>query len=141
MIERRREPRAQADIPVLVWGTDSHARPFSQDAVAINLSVNGALLSGMDYEPRCGDLIGIAYEHRKARFRVIWARNCGAPHKVRIAVQKLAADVCPWNAFLSPLFVGTSSVDLPASPVVPHPASQGSNLVQIANVNRNGDIG
>jgi hypothetical protein len=141
MIERRREPRVQADISVQVWGTDTHAKPFSQDAVAINLSENGALLSGMDHEPRCGDLIGIAYEHRKARFRVIWARDCGAPHKIKIAVQRLAADVCPWKAFLSQSFVGTASVALPALPVVPNPASQGSNLVQVPDVNRNGNIG
>jgi hypothetical protein len=141
VIERRREFRVQADIPVLVWGTDSHARPFSQDAVAINLSVNGALLSGMDYEPRCGDLIGIAYEHRKARFRVIWARDCGAPHKVRIAVQKLAAEICPWKSFLSQLLEAATSLHLPALPVISDSSSQGSNLVQVPNVNRNGNIG
>ena len=141
MIERRREPRVPADIPVLVWGTDAHAKPFSQEAVAINLSENGALLSGMDHEPRCGDLIGIAYENRKARFRVVWARDCGTPHKVRIAVQKLAAEVCPWKALLSPLLGVADSMDLPASPAVSGSASQSSNLVQVAHVNRDGNIG
>lgn len=141
MIERRREPRIQADIPVLVWGTDAHARPFSQDAVAINLSENGALLSGMNHQPRCGDLIGIAYQNRKARFRVVWARDCGPLHKVRIAVQKLPAEACPWKACLSQLLAASPSLDLPALPVVLNPPRQGSNLVQVPDVNRNGNVG
>ncbi len=103
MIERRREPRVRADIAVQVWGTDAGGEPFSQTAAATNVSQTGALLVRMVCAPRCGDLIGIAYEGRRARFRVIWSLESGGGQGIRVAVQKLAADQCPWMDILSPM--------------------------------------
>lgn len=113
MIEHRREPRLQADIPVEVWGMDAQGEAFSQGATAINVSQSGALLSGMEHEPRCGDLIGIAYEGRKARFRVVWVLDSAGPDKIKVAVQKLAADECPWHAILPQTRVGLSEKSCP----------------------------
>lgn len=97
MIERRRNPRVQSDIPVQVWGRDVRGQRFFQSAVATNVSQSGALLSGLECELRTGDLIGIAYNGTEARFRVIWGCDSGNSQKIRVAVQKLAGDPCPWK--------------------------------------------
>ncbi len=103
MIELRREPRVRVDIVVQVWGADADGEPFSQTATATDVSQSGALLVRMTCAPRSGDLIGIAYDGRKARFRVIWSLESGGCPGIRVAVQKLAADQCPWRDILSPL--------------------------------------
>jgi hypothetical protein len=103
MIERRLDPRSRADISVVVWGTDARGEPFSQSAVVSNISNSGALLSRIERALRTGDLIGIAYQGRKARFRVIWGRESGGCIGIRVAVQKLVADPCPWKDILSPM--------------------------------------
>ncbi len=94
MIERRRDPRARVDIPVQVWGTDARGEPFCQTAAATEVSQTGALLVRMVCAPRSGDLVGIAYDGRKARFPVIWSLESGGYQGIRVAVQKLAADQC-----------------------------------------------
>ena len=101
MIESRRTPRVQSDITVLVWGTDARGERFFQGAIATNVSQSGALLSRIKCDLRCGDLIGIAYEGRKARFRVVWGRESGGCQRIRVAVQKLVDDPCPWKNILS----------------------------------------
>lgn len=100
MIGRRREPRVQADISVQVWGTDARGEQFCQVAVATNVSQSGALLSGIERDLRNGDLIGITCDGIEGRFRVIWGRESGGFQKIRVAVQKLAGDPCPWKDLL-----------------------------------------
>jgi hypothetical protein len=111
MIERRGEPRVPADIPVQVWGADARGEPFSQTATATNISQSGALLVRMACAPRSGDLVGIAYDGRKARFRVIWSLESGGCQGIRVAVQKLPADQCPWRDLLSPMTACLASED------------------------------
>jgi hypothetical protein len=94
---------------VQVWGTDARGEPFSQTASATNVSQCGALLVRMACAPRSGDLIGIAYDGRKARFRVIWSLESGGCQGIRVAVQKLAADQCPWKDMLSRMAVCLTS--------------------------------
>jgi len=103
MIERRQNPRAQPDISVQVWGRDARGEQFSQNATVTNVSQCGALLSGLESDLRTGDVIGIAFHGAQARFRVIWSRASGNTQKIRVAVQKLAKDPCPWKDLLPQL--------------------------------------
>jgi len=96
MTERRREVRIPADLPVSIWGLDAEGIRFTQAAMARNISGNGALLSGLESPMRPGDLIGLQYGSQRARFRVVWARDSGGEEKIRVAVQKLAGEACPW---------------------------------------------
>jgi hypothetical protein len=102
MIERRREPRIQANLSVRIWGVDIQGRPFQQEVVATNISSRGALLSNVDQKIKCEDLIGLVYGEKKARFRVVWIRDSGTGQKMQVAVQRLEHEKCPWNEMLSP---------------------------------------
>jgi hypothetical protein len=94
MNERRKEPRDRCEAAVRVWGRDTGGNTFSQKCVACNLSLSGALLSGLQTLLRCGDPIVVGYGDKKAKFRVIWSRDQQA------AVQKLRDQPCPWKELL-----------------------------------------
>lgn len=72
-----------------------------QEAHARDISLSGALLSGLDADLRSGDVIGILCGKRKARFRVIWVRYDGDGEKMQVAVHRIEADECPWVELLS----------------------------------------
>jgi len=96
-MENRPEPRLEADIPVRIWGMDADSRPFFQNAMAGNISSDGALLSGINHSLKTGEVIGIQYGERKARFRVIWAIDAGPTRKIEAGVQILAQQMNPWQ--------------------------------------------
>ena len=100
MIEHRREPRTEANLKVCVWGIDVHGERFLENVVARNISLSGALLSELETTVRSGDLIGVLYAGRKARFRVVWLRHSGTNHKIQAAIHRVAADECPWMELL-----------------------------------------
>jgi len=100
-IDRRSESRTDADLLVTVWGIDIKGERFLQQARAREISLSGALLSGLEIEVRSGDLIGVLYAGKKARFRVVWVRHSGDSHKVQAAIHRLEADLCPWEDLLS----------------------------------------
>lgn len=100
MPERRREPRIEVDLPLCVWGIDTKGDRFLQQARARDISLSGALLSQLDAELRSGDLVGVLYAGRKARFRVVWVRYCGTSRKIQAAIHRLDEDECPWGDLL-----------------------------------------
>ena len=76
--DRRRESRTIVDLPLMVWGVDTQGERFLQEAHARDISLSGALLTGLDTDLRSGDVVGILYGKKKARFRVVWIRyDCG----------------------------------------------------------------
>lgn len=95
-IDRRREPRWIAGLPVFVWGVDTQGERFCQEAQASDISQSGALLTGLDVGLRSGDVIGILYGKKKARYRVVWTRYDGAGEKMQVAVHRVQVDECPW---------------------------------------------
>jgi len=100
MVERRRELRTQADLAVRIFGRDVSGKLFAQSAVASGISGGGALLSGMAWKVRAGDLIWIEYQDRKARFRIVWVRDSESEHKTQAAVHKLEKEECPWQSLV-----------------------------------------
>jgi hypothetical protein len=99
--DRRREPRILSDLQLQVWGVDSRGERFQQSARARDISLSGALLSGLDTDLRSGDVIGILCAGRKARFRVIWVRYDESGDKMLVAIHRLAEDACPWQDLLA----------------------------------------
>src|ERR1700740_2730366 len=77
MADHQTEPRLTIDLPVRVWGMNAEGRAFSQHARALNVSSEGALISGLESELKVGDVIGVQCEEKKARCSVIWAMNTG----------------------------------------------------------------
>ena len=100
-IDRRRETRTDTDISVVVWGVDTQGERFLQEARARDISLSGALLTGIDADLRSGDVIGILFNGKEARYRVVWIRQSGRQEKIQAAVHRLIPDECPWKELLS----------------------------------------
>ncbi|MGA1989021.1 MAG: PilZ domain-containing protein [Candidatus Sulfotelmatobacter sp.] len=93
-------PRATLDLKVRVWGMGSNNQPFFQNAMAQNVSATGACLFGIEPELKVGDVIGVQYENRKARCKVVWVVDAGALKKTQVGVQLVLDQDCPWIAVL-----------------------------------------
>jgi hypothetical protein len=89
-------PRATLDLRIRVWGMGSDDRPFNQNAIAQNVSTTGACISGLEHELKVGDVIGVQYQTRKARCKVVWVMEAGALKKVQVGVQLVVDQECPW---------------------------------------------
>jgi hypothetical protein len=77
-------------------------QPFHQNANAQNVSATGACICGLERELKVGDVIGVQYEAKKARCKVIWVMEAGGLKKIQIGVQLVADQECPWLAQLPP---------------------------------------
>jgi hypothetical protein len=95
-------PRSTLDLRIRVWGMGSNDQPFHQNAVAQNVSATGACISGIEQELKVGDVIGVQYETKKARCKVIWVMEAGGLKKVQVGVQLVVDQECPWLSQLSP---------------------------------------
>src|SRR5712692_10171938 len=95
-MEKRPELRISADIPVRVWGMDVDGKPFFQSATAGNLSSEGAQLSHINHSLKIGDIIGIQYADKKARFEVIWVKPALVPERNDVGVMILTQQTVPW---------------------------------------------
>lgn len=93
-------PRATLDLKVKVWGMGANNQPFFQNAVAQNVSVTGACIYGIEPELKVGDIIGVQYETKKARCKIVWVVDAGALKKTQIGVQLIPEQECPWMGAL-----------------------------------------
>jgi hypothetical protein len=89
-------PRATLDLRLRVWGMGADNQPFHQNANAQNVSLTGACICGLDHQLKVGDVIGVQYENKKARCKVVWVMEAGALKKVQVGVQLVADQECPW---------------------------------------------
>jgi len=95
-------PRATLDLKVRVWGMGANDQPFFQNAMAQNVSATGACIYGIEPDLKVGDVIGVQYEGKKARCKVIWVVDAGALKKTQIGVQLVVDQECPWANMLPP---------------------------------------
>jgi PilZ domain len=100
MDNQQSEPRLTVDLPVRVWGMSADGRPFSQCARALNISSEGARISGVESELKVGDMIGVQCDEKKTRCTVIWVMNTGQVKKNQVGVKLVAEQECPWKGYL-----------------------------------------
>src|SRR5437588_8811471 len=86
-MDRRRQPRVSALLPVRIWGIDANGLPFMQLATAMNISENGALLEGVRCPLRPGEVVDVQYNRMKAEFVVVWAGRPGTHHEGEIGLE------------------------------------------------------
>jgi hypothetical protein len=71
-------------------------QPFHQNATAQNVSITGACISGLEHELKVGDVVGVQFETKKARCKVVWVMEAGALKKLQVGVQLVVDQECPW---------------------------------------------
>jgi hypothetical protein len=99
---RRSQPRTQAEVPVRIFGTDRHGQVFSEKALAVNLSRNGAEISGVRSELTLDEIVGLTYGANRVHFRVKWIGAPGTPKDGHIGLLNIAPAKPLWDFPLPP---------------------------------------
>jgi len=94
---KRRDPRVDVALPVLLTGTDVNGRPLDQRAITINISRRGALLEGIHGMLGPGDIISLARLHKKEQFRVAWVAGEDTPAAGQIGVAAVDPNTSFWD--------------------------------------------
>jgi hypothetical protein len=81
---------------------DADAHAFSQNAVASNISGEGAQILGINHPLKAGDIIGIKHGEKKARFKVVWVTDGGMLRKIEAGVQIVEGQESPWQEMANP---------------------------------------
>jgi hypothetical protein len=100
MSEHRPDPRLTTDLQVRIWGMAASGQTFNQHVHARNISISGALLSGLENELKVGDVIGVQYKDRKTRCKVVWVMDTNSPQKLQAGIEIITDQDCPWKAEL-----------------------------------------
>src|ERR1700758_2287572 len=94
------QTRVPVDFDLRVGGMSADGRVFSQHARARNISTGGALLSDIERDLKIGDTIGVQSGEKKARCKVVWSANSQSAQKIKVGVQLLKEQDCPWSSLL-----------------------------------------
>jgi hypothetical protein len=97
---KRRDPRIDLALPVLLTGTDVSGRPLDQRVMTINISRRGALLDGIHGMLGAGDIISLARLHKKEQFRVAWVGGEDTPGAGQIGVAAVDPNTSFWGEVL-----------------------------------------
>jgi len=97
---KRRDPRIELALPVLLSGTDVSGRPLYQRVMTVNISRRGALLDGIHGMLKPGDIISLARMHKKEQFRVAWVGGEETPAAGQIGVAAVDSNTSFWYEVL-----------------------------------------
>ncbi len=97
---KRRDPRIDLALPVMLTGTDSSGRPLDQRVITVNISRRGALLDGIHGMLGAGDKISLARGQKKEEFRVAWVGEDDTPRAGQIGVAAVDQNTSFWSEVL-----------------------------------------
>jgi hypothetical protein len=97
---KRRDPRIDLALPVLLTGTDVSGRPLDQRVMTVNISRRGALLEGIHGILGPGNKISLARLHKKEQFRVTWVGGEDTPAAGQIGVAAVDPNTSFWDEVL-----------------------------------------
>lgn len=118
---KRREPRKPAVFRVQVSGSDDRANHFAQTAYTVDVSGNGARLSGVSSLTKPGDVIEVKRRwHGKARYRVVWVGQIGLEQASQIGVFCLEPEKNIWGVILPE----SDTEEAPAEPEKKNPSNR-----------------
>jgi hypothetical protein len=81
--------RIEVHMQVSVWGMTASGEAFIQTARASDAGPYRASLTGIEYEVPVGEILGVEYEGRRARFCVVWTGQAGTPDAGKIEIRPL----------------------------------------------------
>ncbi|HEV2733017.1 MAG TPA: PilZ domain-containing protein [Terriglobales bacterium] len=96
-MDRRRQPRVAAFIPVRLWGMDANSLPFTQMGTVKNISSSGVEIHGLTRQVLPGELLDVQLGEGRAEYRVVWAGKMGSRKAGEIGLERLDAEPFIWN--------------------------------------------
>ena len=102
---QRREPRTETRLPVRIFGTDALGKVFSESVFTLDISREGAKLSGVQAKVKIGEIVGISHGPNKSRFAVRWVGQPGTPREGQLGVQNITPEKNIWDVAVPSLGV------------------------------------
>lgn len=96
-MKRRREDRIELALPVRIFGIDAQGRPFNVRTETVDVTRLGARIHNVTCFSEPGEIVGIQFEDKKARFRVMWIGAPGSEKEGDIGVQLLESEKPIWE--------------------------------------------
>jgi hypothetical protein len=96
-MDRRSQQRVFVDLPVQIYGMDTHSRPFTQAASLRSISGRGATLQCVDAQLKPGDVVDLLYQGSKAQFRIVWCGRPGTEMAGEVGLESLTAGLTLWD--------------------------------------------
>src|SRR5277367_1178556 len=98
---KRRDPRIDLTLPVLLTGTDVTGRPLDQRVTTLNISRRGALLVGIHGMLDPGAKVSLTRVQKKEQFRVAWVGAQDTPKAGQIGVAAVDPNSSFWDEVLN----------------------------------------
>lgn len=76
---------------------DADGKPFFQKALASSLSTEGIQITRIHHALKDGEVIGIQYGDKKARFEIKWVKPGFLPNTFDAGVKLVAGQTAPWG--------------------------------------------
>jgi hypothetical protein len=99
---RRSQPRKLIEVPVRIFGTDSHGQVFSEKVVTVNVSRAGAELAGVHAAVSVDEIVGVTYGSNRVHFRVRWIGVAGTSRAGHVGLLNIAPEKPLWDFPLPP---------------------------------------
>jgi hypothetical protein len=93
----RSQPRKQIEVPVRIFGTDTHGRVFSEKVSTVNISRTGAELAGVRAELSLDEIVGLTYANNRVHFRVKWIGGAGTLKAGHLGLLNVAPEKPLWD--------------------------------------------
>src|ERR1700693_1656699 len=97
---QRHEPRSETRLPVRIFGTDAEGKLFTENVFTVDISREGAKLSGVRAQIQIGEVIGVSHGPNKSRFAVKWAGQPGTPREGELGLQNITPEKYIWSVAL-----------------------------------------
>jgi hypothetical protein len=96
----RRERRTKISLPIRLSATDINGRPLDQEVTTIDVSQQGALLTGIRGKLRMGEQISLARLQKREQFLIAWIGKEDTPKASQIGVSALDSGSTFWSDVL-----------------------------------------
>jgi hypothetical protein len=93
---------------------DADGKPFFQNAIASNLSSEGALLTRIQHTLKNGDIIGVQYSDKKARFEIKWVKPGFLPNTIEVGLRLVSGQTAPWAEATEPTKIAAKVAERPS---------------------------
>ncbi len=94
---RRSQPRKEIQVPVRIFGTDSHGQIFSEKVSTVNVSRNGAEVAGVRSDLGLDEIVGLTHGSNRVHFRVKWIGQTGTARAGHLGLLNIAPDKPLWD--------------------------------------------
>lgn len=94
---RQRKPRLAIQLPVRIWGMTAAGSPFIQLAQTLNISLHGVCVAEVKPVVLPSEILGLSYQERKGRYRVVWAERAVASQSALLGLHALDLESDIWR--------------------------------------------